>query len=36
MAENPLTCEEILGNCGNPDNLQLDNILFLDPPDLDE
>ena len=34
MADNPLTCEEILGNYGNPDHLKLDNI--LDPPDPDE
>ena len=34
MTDNPLTCEEILGNYGNPDHLKLDNI--LDPPDPDE
>ena len=34
MADNPLTCEEILGNYGNPDHLKLDN--FLVPPDPDE
>ena len=34
MADNALTCEDILGNYGNPDHLKLDNI--LDPPDPDE
>ena len=34
MADNPLTCEVILGNYGHPDHLKLDNI--LDPPDPDE
>ena len=34
MADNPSTCEEILGNHGNPDQLKLDKI--LDPPDPDE
>ena len=34
MADNALTCEEILGNYGNLAHLKLDNI--LDPPDPDE
>ena len=34
MADNPLICEEILENYGNPDHLKLDNI--IDPPDPDE
>ena len=33
MGDNPLTCEEILGNYGDPDHFKLDNI--LDPPDPD-
>ena len=34
MADNPLICEEILENYGNPDHLKLDNV--IDPPDPDE
>ena len=34
MADNPLICEEILENYGNPDYLKLDNI--IDPPVPDE
>ena len=27
MADNPLICEEILENYGNPDHIKLDNII---------